>query len=309
MVNLCICLNNDFTCFLTVFGKGIDMSEETMPNLDEIISKLIVSYPPIRLMTYSGIRDERIWDYKKHTVEKPAAWSQENLQQSVVDKASAWRGDNALATVALDLGRGTLQGKAIGAAYTVPAISNSTNLLSAGYVASNAVAAIGGLGTVLAVWIGAAQVAYATTQSFTLWDLAPKDKGGAGLYSCSCGECGPWAYYLANKHDIKIAKMAVSLFVVPLLFTVSQKVYNLTVHRAALTRKKMMIANILKSAALPTVVARVGSIEPVITKPGCRKAQALIATLFEERGVPYQRTLSAILSVDGAKAIADRIYD
>ncbi|TQK08262.1 hypothetical protein [Herbaspirillum sp. SJZ107] len=308
------------------------MPTEFMPELDQLLIDLRNAAESSNLRDYQKIKEELKnvslkWDFGKYGNLKKAAKlaSEEGIKKGA--------------------------GYGISTAYTVP-------VASGGIVATGAVFAAGSLAPVLAVWIGAAQVAKSAQTSFRLWDLVSREKGGGGLYKCTCGKCEAHAYYLAERHDIGVAKFGASLFMVPLLYTVPEKLYN--VLSPGVSARKRLIAHDLWQSARPSSFpalenetyrlpshpkgnkvadASLHNIPPPaapnlpgaperrnawlpsenpselpaqLIGPGCRKAQAIIASLCKELSddrTKYSKTLATILSADGVKALASKIYD
>jgi hypothetical protein len=332
------------------------MPVEVMPELDQLLVDLRASSVNSNVISYVEIKEalkniSLNWDFG----------GRGKL------KAAAIAGGEAAAKFGA--------GQGVSKAFSVSAVAG-------GLVASAAVMVAGSFAPVLAAWIGAAQVAHSAYTSFSLWDLVPRSKGGQGLYTCTCGKCDDIAYYLAERHDIGVAKFGASLFIVPLLYTVPEKLFNMK--SSGLSSRKLKMAHDLWQNArpesfpmiqgetyqLPTKpkgnkvadlyevtkiappgqlpikpkgnkvadlhdVAKIalpgkGFIDPREPRPisaaevnpeyvpapviagGCRKAQAIIATLCKEHSADrtkYSKTLATILSADGVKALASKIYD
>jgi hypothetical protein len=314
--------------------KGIGMPSEMMPELDDVLVSLRAGAETSNVIDYATI--------KKNLTEISLAWE------------FGWRKNMASA------------GKAAGKKIASTAIKKGAALAGAAPAVATGLltgAAVGtfGFGSVLAVWFGAGQVAVSAKTSFKLWDLVPRNKGGAGLYVCKCGKCDAHAYYLAERHDIGVAKFGASLFIVPLIYTAPEKLYNAL--SPGVSREKRAIAQDLwqsarppsfpalenekfgmKSKAKKNQVADENALaipvagrsiapelegrvqawaapEPVPAleqvgagkiSGGCRKAQAIIATLCKEMGndrTKYSKTLATILSADGVKSLTGKIYD
>jgi len=304
------------------------MPIEIMPELDQVLVDLRAAAYSSKVVGYAAIKEKLKdvslnWDFGARGKAKTVATV---AGEAIVKKAA---------------------GYGVSAAYAGPSVTG-------GIVATAAVAAAGSLAPVLAVWIGAAQVAKSAQVSFRLWDLVPRNKGGAGLYTCTCGKCDAHAYYLAERHDIGVAKFGASLFVVPLLYTMPEKLYNLLSPKVG-SRKRQIAHDIWQNArpqSFPALeketyrlpshpkgnkIADASSLnvnppaapsfgdprEPrnawpaeappaAIIAGGCRKAQAIIATLCKELSddrTKYAKTLATILSVDGVKSLASKIYD
>ena len=172
------------------------MPEEVMPDLDDILMKLNYFQDGVDTAGFETLDKVLKWDVGKRGKLKAGA---EFAGEFAIKKAA---------------------GYAVSASHVVHAAAG------AGLATTAAVAAFSGLGGVLGVWIGAAQVANAAFTSFKLWDLAPKAKGGSDLYPCTCGKCGDHAYWLAERHSENWAKFGASIFVLPALYTAPKAVYD-----------------------------------------------------------------------------------
>ena len=274
-----------------------------MPELDELLIKLLFEEKGVETAGYATLKEALRWE----------------VGTKGKIKAGATAGGEFLAKQAVS--------KGVQTAFAVKASAGA----SAGMVTTAGVALFGTLGPVVAVWVGAAQVAHAAFTSFALWDLVPKAKGGEGLYACTCGHCDEIAYELAKRHDSNVAKFGASLFVVQAIYTVPDAVHD-KFFNSALDTKKLATGTQLRTSAMPIgMIKTVRVRNPVppggpdninyvpftdrqeqrTIQAGCRKAQAIIATLFKEIGPDrgkYRKTLAAILSDDGNKAIANKIF-
>ncbi|WEF34220.1 hypothetical protein [Pseudoduganella chitinolytica] len=256
------------------------MPNAVLPDLDVILIRLRHQEDNVDLAGYETIKKALDWE----------------LGGKAIAKEVAMAGGDAAAK------------KVAGAA--VQAIFATTAPATATVVTTAAVGAFGSLAPVLAVWVGAAQVAYSTKKSFAYWDLVSKDKRGGGLYPCTCGKCDAHAFYLANRFDVKQATFAASLFVVPAVYTVPKMVYD-TFLNSTLKERKLTLAKDLQAGALALgkLDRSTKPAQVTVVRPGCRKAQALIALLFGEAHADrarYRKTLAAILTANGYRAIAGK---
>lgn len=181
-----------------------------------------------------------------------------------------------------------------------------------------ATVALGSLGPItmaVGAWIGAAQVASRISSNGDFWDMMPVAKRGSGLYNCSCATCVPHLEFIISQQETKVMKIALTASVVGAIPAGIHSGY--TKYKGKVAADKLQAAQAIRRSALPigrkrkykTPDGKIAEKYEVL-KPGCRKAQAIIATLLGEHTsspADYKKTLAAIVASDGWIPIKNEI--
>jgi hypothetical protein len=174
---------------------------------------------------------------------------------------------------------------------------------------------LGPLTMAVEAWIGAARVASRMSSNMTFWDMMPRDKLGNALYQCTCQKCDTTLEFIIGRQEGKVSRIAISITVVG---AIPVAVYALQqALKGEVTAARRRAAQELQQAALPfgrkrKVKTSTGALvdEIQVLKKGCRKAQAIIATLMGEHSndpKEYKKTPAAIVAIDGWVAIKQKI--
>ena len=294
------------------------MADGDAPRFSEVLMNLRHSAPDYRLQKFKSVLAD---------IDKQANLYTRNLKTKASDKHAAVRPLLDAGSIASSV-RNTASlavtptfGKAgvtIGQGSAVKALATGS---VAGIASAAGIASFVAL-PVLALWMAAGKVAWTTRKTFKIWDLVPTLKGGKGQLTCTCSKCDGIALDLANRFDVKVAKIAVSAAT----FGITAVPFILASMTTAVAEEKRTIAVALKLGASPvsiqrnaiTATKKAGAApataqawtpdeKPILISNGCEKAQALIAILFGEADGNCRRTAAAILSVDGEKRIMDQI--
>ncbi len=191
------------------------------------------------------------------------------------------------------------------------------------HVVSTALGAPGPLTLALSPWMAAKSVYSLGKRQMQLYDLLPADKGGKKLYPCSCGKCVEILEWVIEKREWKAFKTGVSATVVGAPFVLGYSGLRTLYKKYKGTKGKTreQYAMQLQKSALPTSRLKVSrkdvlTTEVQVLRPGCRKAQAITATLLGELSgdnpspnpTDYFNTVAAMTAKNGWVAIKEKMY-
>lgn len=166
------------------------------------------------------------------------------------------------------------------------------------------------LAMALSPWVAGARVAMSVGKTMQLHDLMSTTLGNKTAdYRCTCGRCEDAIKFVIDKREASAIKLGLSAGVLPApfvgLYTAGRNAFKIVTGTKGQVREAH--AKQLIQSALPTSnfagVGRDGGIFEV-KEPGCPRAQAAIAALYEELAPErepggYTKTLAAIVAVNG----------